>query len=748
MSLIKELKRRNVFRVGVAYVIIAWLLLQVSDTLVPALYLPQWFQSGVAFLLILGFPVALIFAWAFELTREGLKKEKDVDRSQSITHVTGRKLDFVIIGLLTAALGYFAYDKFVLDLSRDAELVQSTTEAVIEQAAESGKEETADKSIAVLAFADLSPEGDQEYFCDGISEELLNVLARIPGLRVSARTSSFQFKGENRDIVDIGKQLNVAMVLEGSVRKAGPQLRITAQLVDASSGFHLWSGTYDRELDDIFAVQDEISAAIVTALKEHVGLQLEATPRVTAAANTEAHDAYLRGRYLMQSGGTNIEGAVREFEKALALDPDYALAHAELAMANLYLRPGQGISSLTYAEAIARAAPHAERAMALEPTLAEAHAATGYLLRIQGNFEESLTHFKQAIQINPNYSIVYTMMGYAFGILGRYKEGFAMTETALRLNPLSFYANGNYVLGLASRNRLAEADRQLEKLASIVPPWYYISLRGRRTSLGGQWTNLVLANLDALRAGASGIRQGRRLTWQFAAIGLEKESLAIFEHLEHPPPYALSWLGKPEDAVTIAEARFAEDPDSRIARRDLGLALAGAGDYARARPILEELWQRSGGRVTRRDRFQADNAAALIAIRRTAGEDAEVAELVAAIRDNVRRYRAAGIIWIYHRFSSANYEEGLAAYLAGERGKGLALIAKGVENGDFIPQREAYLQVLYDDPGFAPIRARQEARQTSERERFLAIVCTDNPYRAVWQPAEGTCERFATVGAN
>ena len=682
-----------------------------------------------------------------ELTREGLKKEKDVDRSQSITHVIGRKLDFVIIGLLTVALGYFAYDKFVLDLSRDAELVQSTTKAVIEQAAESGKEETADKSIAVLAFADLSPEGDQEYFCDGISEELLNVLARIPGLRVSARTSSFQFKGENRDIVDIGKQLNVAMVLEGSVRKAGPQLRITAQLVDASSGFHLWSGTYDRELDDIFAVQDEISAAIVTALKEHVGLQLEATPRVTAAANTEAHDAYLRGRYLAQSGGTKVEGAVREFEKALALDPDYALAHAELAIANLHLRPGQGGSSLTYAEAIARAAPHAERAMALDPTLAEAHAATGYLLRIQGNFEESLTHFKQAIQINPNYSIVYTMMSHAFGNLGRYKENFAMTETALRLNPLSFAANGNYLLRLAWRNRLAEADRQIEKLASIVPPWYSISLRGTRTSLGGQWTNAVLADLDALRAGASGNRQGRRLTRQFAAIGLEKEALAIFEHLEHPPPYTLSRLGKPEDAVTIAEARFAEDPDSYITRRDLGLALAGAGDYARARPILEELWQRSGGRVTRGGWFRADNAAALIAIRRTAGEDAEVAELVAAIRDNVRRYREAGIIWS-PRFSSADYEEGLAAYLAGERGKGLALIAKGVENGDFIPQREAYLQVLYDDPGFAPIRARQEARQTSERERFLAIVCTDNPYRAVWQPAEGTCERFATVGAN
>ncbi|MCH7829492.1 MAG: hypothetical protein IIB75_02890 [Proteobacteria bacterium] len=329
-----ELRRRNVIKVAIAYVIVGWLLLQVSETLVPALYLPEWFHSGVAFLIILGFPIALIFAWAFELTPEGIKKEEDVDRSQSIAHVTGRKLDYIIIAVLILALGYFAFDKFVLDPSRDSELVQATTEALTEH----GKSETVDKSIAVLAFADLSPEGDQEYFSDGISEELLNVLSKIPGLRVAARTSSFQFKGENRDAIDIGEQLNVALILEGSVRKAGLQIRITAQLIDASNGFHLWSETYDRELANIFAVQDEISAAIVNALKEHLGLQVAAAPRVIATANTEAHEAYLRGRYLVvQRNRANIAGAVREFEKAITLDPEYALAHAELAMAVLLL---------------------------------------------------------------------------------------------------------------------------------------------------------------------------------------------------------------------------------------------------------------------------------------------------------------------------------------------------------------------------------------------------------------------------
>ena len=237
-----------------------------------------------------------------------------------------------------------------------------------------------------------------------------------------------------------------------------------------------------------------------------------------------------------------------------------------------------------------------------------------------------------------------------------------------------------------------------------------------------------------------------QLSYQFAAVGLESEALAI---LEHPPPAALSWLGRLEDAVTTAEARLQRESESSLARRDLGVALAGAGDYARARPILEEMWQRSGGRITGNEWgfFRADAAAALIAIRRDAGEKLEVTELVTAMRDNVRRYREAGIIGGQF-FGNTDYEEGLAAYLSGDRQRGLALIAKAVEEGFFIPQSEAYLQVLYDDPGFAPIRASQEARQARERKRFLDIVCTDNPYAAVWQPAEGTCERFAAIVGN
>jgi len=195
-----------------------------------------------------------------------------------------------------------------------------------------------------------------------------------------------------------------------------------------------------------------------------------------------------------------------------------------------------------------------------------------------------------------------------------------------------------------------------------------------------------------------------------------------------------------------ADERFADDIDLRV-RHDLALALAGSGDYARARPILEKGWQLSGRRITCCNQFRIDSAAALISIRRDAGEEAGASELLAAIRDNVRRYHQAGIAGSKKVFS-VDFEEGLADYLAGEREKGLALIAKAVEDGYFILPKEAYLQTLYDDPGFAPILASQEARQLRERNRFLAIVCTDNPYEEVWQPAEGTCERFAEESGN
>ena len=339
---IKELMRRNVARVALVYMIAAWIAMQVVDVMFPALQLPDWTISITAALILIGFPFALIFAWAFEITPEGLKKEKDVDRSQSITTNTGRKLDFMIIGALVIAVAFLLFDKLVLTGSED-EVAQVSAP---DQAAETSTK-IPEKSIAVLPFVNMSGNIENEYFSDGLSEELLNVLSKLPELKVAGRTSSFQFKGENKDLRQIGKQLGVAHVLEGSVRQSGLKVRITAQLIDTETGFHLWSETFDRELNDIFAIQDEISASVADALK--VTLFGGAGKKVVSSRGTdsiEAYDLYLRGRYLREHvSSENIQQSIAVLHEAVAIDPIYAAAWAQLSLS-------QGRWTGTYTESL------------------------------------------------------------------------------------------------------------------------------------------------------------------------------------------------------------------------------------------------------------------------------------------------------------------------------------------------------------------------------------------------------------
>jgi len=335
MSLIAELKRRNVFRVGAAYAIVAWLLIEVASVVLPTFKAPEWVLQVCTFLVIFGLPLALILAWAFELTPEGIKRETAVDPAESITHHTGRKLDFAIIGLLVIAVAYFAVDKFVLE----AESVP---------AAESVERE---KSVAVLPLIDLSPAGDYAWFSDGLSEEILNSLAHLPELMVSARTSSFRFRGQGRDIGEIAQVLGVAHIVEGSVRRGGGQLRVTVQLIRASDGFHLWSETYDRSEEDVFAVQEEIAEKIASALD--VVLDKDKRDRMfrTGTRNVQAFKAYQRGHAIYDAAhdertDESLFDANRWLERAIDLDPDYSAAHLMHADAYTHFLLSAGEDSL------------------------------------------------------------------------------------------------------------------------------------------------------------------------------------------------------------------------------------------------------------------------------------------------------------------------------------------------------------------------------------------------------------------
>ena len=460
-QLFQELKRRNVIRVAIAYAVSAWLLIQVVDALFPMLRLPEWTATLVAVLLLIGFPIALIFAWAFELTPEGLKLEKHVVRDESITHATGRKLDFIIIGMLVLGLGYFAYDKFVLDPSRDAELVQATTEAVTE----SGISENLDKSIAVLPFVNMSDDPGNEYFSDGISEEILNLLAKVPELRVTSRSSAFSFKGQNVDMPTMAAKLNVAHVLEGSVRKSGNQLRITAQLIEVEADTHLWSDTYDRELKNVFAIQDEIAAAVVDALKITL---LGKRPKATETS-PDAYALYLQARHFMnQYTVERYKQAETRLRQALEIDPDFAPASTELG--SVYERQANAFGSLPIVEGNELARDAILQALAIDPQYGRAYAILAMVeMFYDWDFTAAFQHLQQALALNPRDAAILLSTARLNTMLGRLDEAIDLYRQSIALDPV--WAVGHYRLGqtLWYADRLDEATNSIRMALSLSP---------------------------------------------------------------------------------------------------------------------------------------------------------------------------------------------------------------------------------------------------------------------------------------
>jgi len=380
LSIFKELKRRNVFKVAVAYIIVAWLVLQVSDTLVPALHLPEWFHSGVAFVLIIGFPIAIVFAWAFEITPDGIQR----DFGDSAT----------------------------------TESLKTVETSDVED----------DKSIAVLPFANMSDDNEQEHFCDGLTEELLNVIANLPNLRVASRTSCFAFKNKSVNLGVVAEKLHVAHVLEGSVRKNGNNIRITAQLIEVSTDSHLWSETYDRQLDDIFVIQDDIAKRILNALKLKLGAESSEYP---TTSNSQAYEYFLRGRgYASSKGSKDQDLAIKLFQKAVELDPEFVRAWIKLAQSSAsYSMYGKGgkICQKIAAEA-------AEKATELAPDYAESHMANGYALLAGKQYAAAETEFFEAIERNPKLSLAYHYLARSAYHQGQLEKALEYFDTSTELN--------------------------------------------------------------------------------------------------------------------------------------------------------------------------------------------------------------------------------------------------------------------------------------------------------------------------
>jgi TolB-like protein/lipoprotein NlpI len=475
MSLIAELKRRNVFRVGAAYAIVGWLLVEVASVVLPTFEAPEWVMKVFTFLLILGFPVALIFAWAFELTPEGIKREADVDPAESITHTTGRKLDFAIIGLLAVAVIFMFVDNYVLESGPNnvpppLEPVSVPVEPVL------ADEPTArEKSIAVLPFDNISPDPENAYFADGIHDEILAQLSKIRDLKVISRTSVMGYRGEDRPpLPKIAAALGVANILEGSVRLAGDQVRITTQLIEAESDAHLWTETYDRELTaaNIFSIQSEIAKTVADALRAALSPEEQDRLDIRPTKNTDAYLAYLLGKQrFAKLNSVALAEAVDNFRHAIELDPNFALAYVALASSYIWQID---FSGLPRDQMIAKAEPLIERALELDDRSGEAHTVLGLIQAERAEFEAAEAAYQRALELNPNYPGAYDLYGNLLHTgLGRLEEALALRRKAVELNPLSTYSIVQVGWNLNGLGRFDEGLTWLKKAFEVDPGYSY-----------------------------------------------------------------------------------------------------------------------------------------------------------------------------------------------------------------------------------------------------------------------------------
>lgn len=428
MSLFTELKRRNVIRMAGLYLVGAWLIVQVAETILPTFDVPNWVLRAIMIVIGLGFFPAMALVWVFELTAQGLKRDEDVDPAQSIAPQTARRMDRLLLVVAVLALGYFAVDKFVFAPQRNVELVAQTTEK-IDAATEAEKSAINPNSIAVLPFANMSGDAANEYFSDGISEEILNVLAQIPSLQVAARTSSFSFKGEKKEVQEIARELKVRMVLEGSIRKQDDRVRITAQLIDASNGFHVWSQSYDRELKDIFAIQDEIATSIADELKVKLINTGAPGKNTTGTSDLAAYQLYLQGMSLWHTRREeNLLQALELLKKAAALDPGFAQAYAGQALVYTVL-PAYS-ASISWKDGLARSQDAALHALALDPGVPEIYAALGNTSVNLLNRETAVELFRRAIVLRPSFATAHHWLANALQGNGALDDALSEMERA------------------------------------------------------------------------------------------------------------------------------------------------------------------------------------------------------------------------------------------------------------------------------------------------------------------------------
>jgi TolB-like protein/Tfp pilus assembly protein PilF len=586
-----ELRRRNVYKVAVAYAVVAWLLVQVATQVFPFFEVPNWAIRLVVLILVIGFVIALVFAWAFELTPEGLKRTEDVEVGRSITRRTGRKLDFLIIAVLLLVIGVLIYQR-----------LHPTAPAIIPNVPE--------KSIAVLPFENRSEDKANAYFADGIQDEILTRLSKIADLKVISRTSTQHYKSAPEDLPEIARQLGVAHIVEGSVQKSGDSVRVNVQLIRAVNDSHLWADTFDRKLTDIFSVESEVAKAIADQLRAKLTGQEEQVIAAKPTDNVEAYDAYLRGLTytLKPSTPATTLAAQKYFKEAVRLDPKFALAWAILSSteARGYLQ--QFLQPTVALREEARQA--AETALKLQPNLGEAVWAKGYYhYACLKDYDTAVRLFEQARQLLPNSSQIPESLAYVARRRGQWEQSEEYLNKAERLDPRNANLLGQRALSYMCLRRFSEALRKNDQLLNITPDDVDVLATGAAIAQAEGDLPRASAILAPLRPGAD---LNQALETQVYQAILERRPAPVIPRLKEilaKPDPALGylngelrfWLGWAQEVAgdhpaaqqTWRQARselesfLKEQPENVRLIGDLALTDIGLGDKAAALTLSE-----------------------------------------------------------------------------------------------------------------------------------------------------------------
>jgi TolB-like protein/Tfp pilus assembly protein PilF len=605
-NIFEELKRRNVYKVAVAYAVVSWLLIQAASILFPTFEAPVWVMKVFVSVLIFGFPIALIFSWVFEITPEGIKRESEIASDKSIAQHTGRKIVGLTIVVAVLAAGLFAFQILRPKTAR----VETVGEAASFPTKQDGKLTASpttqaaapvpDKSIAVLPFDNLSDDKSNAYFAEGIQDEILTRLAKVADLKVISRTSTQHFKSAPENLREIAKQLGVMNVLEGSVQRSNDQVRVNVQLINALTDAHLWADMYDRKMTDLFTVESDIAKTIADTLQARLSGPEQRALAAHPTENPEAYQLYLQGRFFWNKRtAPDLRRAIDYFTKAIAKDPNYALAYAGLAQSWLLL-PAYGGGSP--ADCFPESEKAVKKALALDETCVDAHAALGDLKAVYYfDYPGSKAELERAIQLDPNSATAHHWLAnQALENMGQTGRALSEMKRAMELDPLSLVINTNLGVAYYSAGEIDQAIQQLKRTVEMDGNFYFARWNlGIALELKGEPDEAIAQYKKAIEAGGGDPAPMGFLGRIYGLTGRKEEAHKILEDLrrmrgeKYTPAYALACvyvgLGDKDEAVNWLERGYQEHDGFSLGAIRVDPFLASLRGYPRFEALAEKI---------------------------------------------------------------------------------------------------------------------------------------------------------------